>query len=314
MEYNLVGEERVSMGFQEVPMSDVSYDIFSGRKTFFIAPDISLLPETYMEEYLSHGYETYIICDDRYCSLKKKVELIINLFRDSILFFYIDAEIEGIDWQKYIYHLQRDYGDKVLIGVLYSKGRSDAERERLERFYLFDVGVQCGCIGLEYQHTKNFSLIDRVMYANQAGGRRKTVRAICDDTSEVSFTFEHENFLAKITDISLNHFSCVMKKDAKKLPVYTKIKDMLLIVNGLHFQTDGIILMERKTYDGPLYIFVFTRLDGSQGLEPDTSHRLSQKIYKMVTTRAKSIMNSAFESASRGQDIESISSEFAGKV
>ena len=88
MEYNLVGEERVSMGFQEVPMSDVSYDIFSGRKTFFIAPDISLLPETYMEEYLSHGYETYIICDDRYCSLKKKVELIINLFRDSILFFY----------------------------------------------------------------------------------------------------------------------------------------------------------------------------------------------------------------------------------
>ncbi|MEE3312771.1 MAG: hypothetical protein VZR56_01295 [Treponema sp.] len=295
-------------------MSDISFDIFSGRKTFFIAPDISLLPETYMEEYLSHGYETYIICDDRYCSLKKKVELIINLFRDSILFFYIDAAIEGIEWQKYIYHLQRDYGDKVLIGVLYSKGHTDEEREKLEKYYLFDVGVQCGCIGLEYQHTKNFALIDKVMYANQAGGRRKTVRAICDDTSEVSFMHEDESYSAKITDISLNHFSCVMKKSSKPLPIYTKISDMLLIVNGLHFQTDGILLMERVTDDGPLYIFVFTRIDGSQGLESDTAHRLSQKIYKIVTTKAKDIMASAFESAGRGQDIESISKAFANKV
>lgn len=296
-------------------MSDDSFDILAGRKTFFIAPDVSLLPENYMEEYLLHGYETYIICDDRYCSLKKKVELIINLFKDSILFFYIDAAIEGIEWQKYIYQLQREHGDKVLIGVLYSKGHTDEEREKMEKYYLFDVGIQCGCIGLEYQHTKNFTLIDRVMHANQAGGRRKTVRAICDDTSEVSFVHENESFSAKITDISLNHFSCVMPKSAKKIPIYTKVTDMLLIVNGLHFETDGILLMERTSADGcPLYIFVFTRLDGSQGLESDTTHRLSQKIYKIVTTKAKDIMASAFESAGRGQDIASISTALAGKV
>ncbi len=279
-------------------MGESTADLYAGRKTFFIAPDPSLLPESYMEDYLNHGYESYIICDDRYCPLYKKVEIIISLFSDCILFFYVDAVIEGLDWPKYILHLQHDYGNRVRIGVLYSKRRSESERERLERYYLFDVGVQCGCVALEYHHSKNFALLDKVMHANQAAGRRKTVRAICDDTSDVTFFYKKIEYKGKLEDVSLNHFSCVLfDAEPGELPAYAKVKDILLVVNGMHFHSNGVLMMQRETEAGLLYIFVFMKADGTQGLESDSAHRLSQKIYQMVTTRTKDLLHTVFTQA-----------------
>ena len=132
-------------------MDDTISFALEGRKTFFIATEQSLLPESYLEDYLTRGYETYIIPDDRNCPLVKKVETIINIFDDSILFFYIDAEVMGLNWKIYIKQLQERHGEHVLIGVLYSKRHNEEERRRIEKYYLFDVGIQGGCISLEYQ-------------------------------------------------------------------------------------------------------------------------------------------------------------------
>ena len=102
-------------------MNETTLTVLEGRKTFFIVPDTSLLPESYLEDYMARGYETYIIEDDRSCPLDKKIESIITVFSDSILFFYIDSEVPGIVWADYIKDLQKRHGDKVLIGVLYAK-------------------------------------------------------------------------------------------------------------------------------------------------------------------------------------------------
>ena len=99
-------------------MDEATKHIVEGRKTFFIVPDASLLPETYLEDYMARGYETYIIGDDRYCPLETKIDVIIQTFTDSIIFFYIDTLVDGIDWHIYIRELQRRYGEKILIGVL----------------------------------------------------------------------------------------------------------------------------------------------------------------------------------------------------
>ena len=193
-------------------MDDTISFALEGRKTFFIATEASLLPESYLEDYLTRGYETYIIPDDRNCPLAKKVESIISIFEDSILFFYIDADVANLDWKTYIKQLQDRYGERILIGVLYSKRHNDEERRRIEKYYLFDVGIQGGCISLEYQKTKNFSLIDRVMFANQASGRRKNVRAICDANSKISFDYNGVTYTGSLSDISLTHFSCAMNR------------------------------------------------------------------------------------------------------
>ena len=280
-------------------MDDAITFALEGRKTFFIATEPSLLPESYLEDYLTRGYETYIIADDRNCPLVKKVESIINIFEDSILFFYIDAEIIGLNWKQYIKQLQERFGDQILIGVLYSKRHNDDERRRIEKYYLFDVGIQGGCISLEFQKAKNFALIDKVMFANQASGRRKNVRAICDNNSKVTFVYNSIEFTATLSDISLTHFSCTIPGESY-IPLYEKIKNVFVDINGLHFKTDAILLLQRVIKNKMLYVFIFSRHDGSQGLDGDLKHRLSEKIYQMVTNKVKMILQLVFDEVGRG--------------
>lgn len=270
--------------------------IIDGRKTFFIVPDATLLPETYLEDYMARGYETYIIGDDRYCPLKAKVEIIIETFLDSILFFYIDMPIKGIKWEKYIKELQEKYAGRILIGVLYLKRQNDEEKQKLEKYYLFDVGIQCGCIALEYQKAKNFALIDKVMYANQACGRRKNIRAICDTRSKVSFVTKRGQIKGSILDVSLSHFSCTFERTLD-IQMYEKVPKILININGLHFASDGILVMQRKKNGIILNVFVFSNSMGQQGIESDLKPRLLERIYQMTSDKVKSLLRYKFEEA-----------------
>ncbi|MBQ1833854.1 MAG: hypothetical protein II563_09545 [Treponema sp.] len=273
----------------------------AGRKTFFIAPDITILPESYMEEYMTRGYEAYIIVDDRYCPIGRKIELIISMYPNSIFFFYIDAKIEGIEWPKFIYKMQREHGNEALFGILYLNAKTEAEKERIKKFYLFDVGVQCGCIGLDYQHKKNFVLIDSVLKANQATGKRKTIRATCTGASEVSFVRDNLQYRGKINDISLSHFSCQFYEGT--LPQYSKVKDMMLVIDGIHIQTNGVLLMQRPIPDGgKLNVFVFAKNDGTFGLEGENFIRVSEKIYQLISTKTKEMLHRLFVTA--GKELE----------
>mgnify|MGYP003571291650 CR=1 FL=1 len=270
--------------------------IIEGRKTFFISPDPSLLPETYLEDYMARGYETYIIGDDRYCPLKAKVEVIIETFTDSILFFYVDSQVKGVKWEKYIKELQQKYMGRILIGVLYLKRQNEEEKKNLEKYYLFDVGIQCGCIALEYQKNKNFALIDKVMFANQACGRRKNIRAICDTRSRVSFITKRGQVKGSVLDVSMSHFSCIFDKTLD-IKLYEKVEKMLLNLNGLHFATDAILVMQRPKNGVTLNVFVFSNSMGQQGVESDIQPRLLERIYQLTSDKAKSLMRYKFDEA-----------------
>lgn len=280
-------------------MANETQLIVEGRKTFFFAADTSLMPEAYLEDYMAQGYETYIISDDRYCPLTKKVEIIVNTFKDSILFFNIDAQIPGIDWEQYIKRLQVLYGQHFVIGVLYTRRQNELDQQRLEKYYLFDVGITGGCIALEYQKTKNFSRIFKVMYANQACGRRKNVRAICDDSSKVSFESSGKIYRGKLSDISISHFSCIFDTHFP-VQMYEKIANIIIEVNGSHFRADAIYSMSRELSDGRLlFVFVFTKHDGNPGLDTELAQRLLNKIYLMVTDKVKGLMRELFDQAGK---------------
>ncbi|WP_407426828.1 hypothetical protein [Treponema sp.] len=276
--------------------NETSNQIIEGRKTFFIAPDDSLLPEKYLEDFMARGYEAYIISDDRYCPLKVKIDIIIKTFRDSILFFYIDSVVEGIEWANYILDLQAKNDGNILIGVLYSKRADSEEKKQLERYYLYDVGIQCGCIGLEFQRTKNFALIDKVMFANQACGRRQNVRAICDSSSKVVFEIENMQYTGRVLDVSLSHFSATFEYPLDVTPGY-KIKNMLVSINGLHFSTDALVIMSRSYSNSSMYVFVYLTPDNRQGLESDTRAKVLQKTYQMISDKVKNLLWAKFDAA-----------------
>lgn len=302
----------------DLPQLNVPKDpqaAFKGRKTFFVTPDTSLLPESYLEDYLSHGYEAYVISDTHSCSFRKKIDLIVSIFPDSIIFFHIDYEADGIKWPSYIRELQNAYNNSIIIGVLYNKRLNEAEARELERFYLLDVGIQGGCISLEFQRARNFALIDKVMYANQSAGRRKTVRAMCDSLSNLSFdrlrlrmqTRELLRYKASIRDISLGHFSCTFTQCPYEIPLYEKVEDIILLVNGIHIRADAVLVMKREIPDAdPLYVFMFTKADGSAGLDGDSSIRLGKKIYQMITDQTKQVLKDVFVQAGITERNESL--------
>ena len=71
-------------------------------------------------------------------------------------------------------------------------------------------------------------------------------------------------------------------------------------INGLHFKTDAILLLQRVSNNTMLYVFIFSKHDGAQGLEEDLKRRLSEKIYQMVTDKVKMILQLVFDEVGRG--------------
>ena len=184
-------------------------DIVMGRKTFFILPDTSLMPTSYLEDYFALGYECYYIENDKRVRFQKKVDVILSLFKDLILFFNVDFSIPDFEWEDYIQDLVIDHKIQDSIGILYTKRATKEDKARIEKKYLYELGVRCGCTQLEYQKKQNFELIAKLLFANQAQGRRKTIRALCSAACTYSVTYgSHQVTTAGVLqDISLSHFS-----------------------------------------------------------------------------------------------------------
>ena len=126
-------------------------EIVTGRKTFFILPDTSLMPESYLEDYFALGYECYYIENDKRVKIQKKVDIIISIFKDLILFFNIDFNIPDLEWADFIQDLIMDYKIQGSIGILYTKRATKEDKARIEKRYLYELGVRCGCAQLEFQ-------------------------------------------------------------------------------------------------------------------------------------------------------------------
>ena len=89
-------------------MSSLVNEIIQGRKTFFIAPDKSLFPESYLEDYLALGYECYFVDTDIFLSITAKVEIILSVFQDALIFFSIDSPLQNDSWPNFISRLQKN--------------------------------------------------------------------------------------------------------------------------------------------------------------------------------------------------------------
>ena len=260
-----------------------------GRKTFFIAPDTSFLPESYLEDFLSRGYEAYIIKDFRFYPIYEQVKIIVETCPDSILFFFVDSDV-GVDWAKFIKYIQDEFQGKALIGVLYAKGRTDEQKAAMEKYYLFDLGLQCGCIELAYNKEKNFEIIDKVMYANQACGRRKNVRAICDSAASANFVYQGAVVKGRVSDISVSHFSFIPDPNYTfpDIPLYTNIGEITVTFKGFRFKVPATLMIQRDLDGGKvLQVFVMLKSNGQQGLDEDIAEKVRERIYTMVTDKVK---------------------------
>lgn len=282
-------------------MTTLMSEMLSGRKTFFIVPDQSLFPSNYLEEFLVDGYETYFIENDKICPLERKVEIIMDIFKDCIIFFNIDANIANIHWPTYIKNLQNRCNPTTVLGVFYVKRSSVQERFALEKLYLYDIGIQSGCVQLEYRKNANFTIIEKILYANQAMGRRKFVRAICENSCSLSFVFNGVQYDGVISDISLSHFSCSFRVHCP-VPQYEKVQNIQFNIRGMHFRSDAVLFMQRMSENGMLFIFAFTNKQGGNGLDLYAQQMLIPKLYDIMNDNCKGILDPLFHNLNHNKD------------
>lgn len=271
-------------------------DIVMGRKTFFILPDTSLMPTSYLEDYFALGYECYYIENDKRVKFQKKVDVILSLFKDLILFFNVDFTIPDFEWSEYIQNLVIEHKIQDSVGILYTKRATKEDKARIEKKYLYELGVRCGCTQLEYQKKQNFELIAKLLFANQAQGRRKTIRALCSAACTYSVTYGSHQISAAgvLQDISLSHFTILSPGSGLEIKLYEKLKDIHFNIRGFLFRSDAVLVMERPVNGDMLYVFAFINSNGTTGLEDRTRSLLIPALYKLLSSNCTALLEQLY--------------------
>lgn len=280
-------------------------EIVTGRKTFFILPDTSLMPESFLEDYFALGYECYYVAFDKRVNMEKKVKVITSLFKDLIIFFNIDYNLPNFDWEDYIYNYIQANDNAASVGILYTKRQTKLEKSVLERKFLYEMGIRCGCIQLEYQKSNNFELIGKILYANQAQGRRKTIRALCSSACTYTYTYGpyKDSVTGTLQDISLSHFTILVSGAGLEIKLYEKIADVHFNIRGFLFRSDAVLVMERPVNGDMLYVFAFVSTSGANGLDERTRGLLIPSLYKLLSLNCNTVLDQMYNKLSEAEQV-----------
>ena len=270
-------------------------EIVTGRKVFFIAPDTTLMPRSYLEDFFALGYECYYIEYDKREDFEKKVKAIISLFEDILLFFNIDYPVPGVNWEELIKDISIENNKKSIVGIYYVKRQSNEEKTYIEKKYMPLVGLGPGFIQLEYSKSKNIEILEEALWANKAQGRRKTIRALCTATCTYTCMYEGSRENGVLQDISLSHFSIVIPPEKMPVKLYEKIKDFHFNIQGLLFTSDAVLMMERETAGGRLCVFAFLNSTGGNGLEQRIKLLLIPTLYKLLSANVNMVIEREIE-------------------
>lgn len=279
-------------------------DFAVGRKTFFITPDLSLFPENFLEEFFALGFECYFVENLKTILLEEQIEAIISVFQDVILFFNIDFNIPGINWYAFIKNLQEKHPE-IFIGVMFVKRPDREVKNRLEKLFNYDLGIKCGCVQLEYQRNANFWIIQKILFANQAQGRRKTIRALCTGAYTFSFELSGQAYDGALQDISLSHFSFIYPKDKMIINSYEKIDNIHFHLKGLLIRSDAVLIMQRHIGEDVLNVFAFLDENGMNGLTGRYKQLLLPNIYELMSTNYKNLMAKVLQTRKDDNNIPS---------
>ena len=281
-------------------MIESTNETIVGIKTFFVVPELSTFPEEFLKSYFMRGYETYFLDDDPYCPLEMKIHVLFSIFPQLILFFNIDRPIRGVDWPVFIAGIQRKYGDRAMIGVMYHKRNNPEEVRKLEHLYLYTIGIVCGCIAVSYQKSKNLNLVMNVLAANQANGQRKYLRAICDDTYKANMDYHGASYRCTLRDISISHFSCVFVGKAPEIALMERVSGIQMNLRGIILQVDGVLCLKRVMKQDMINVFVFRAEDGREGLNQEHLRKVNDLIFHSLSTKINDLLRKEYD-AVRGQ-------------
>lgn len=264
-------------------------DIF-GRKIFFIAPDSTLIPSSFMENLCTLGYESHIVARGGDL-LSDSVKKITEKFPDALIFFNIDTSAPGMGWLQFIRQIRQDNAE-LAVGIVF-EATSQEHVRHVQAEYGSNVTAEC--LALSHDNEKeNFASLLSVLEKTGAKGRRNNIRAKCDETSHISFKQGSLNFHAKLDDVNISHISCIVEgvEGIHDIRIYDKIRGALINVNGFEFTSDIVLIMKRVKMGVSTAIFMFIKKpDDEPGLEAEVERQLNKKIYEITSEEFTQFLN-----------------------
>ena len=225
----------------------------SSRKIFLLYPH-SVIRDDMLDILIMAGYETYTLVDE------KKAQKLLSKFPESILFINIDEGLKEEDWEIYIRGILNDPKTKdARLGIM-----SYNQDQSLMQKYLIDMSIPCGYIQLKLGLRESTKIVLTALETIEAKGRRKCIRAECEDDISSSLNFKRDSNLyrGKILDISSAGIAARFEKMAD-LPANTFIKDVQLRLRGGLVMTDMIFVGHRRD-NRLIYIMLFTQTISSE--------------------------------------------------
>lgn len=220
----------------------------SGKKVFFLYPP-SVVQGEVISRLLEMEYEVYVLKDH------VVARRVLRAYPDSIVFVNIEDGLNEPDWAKWIAALRADpVTERVGVGIL----AYNAD-EGLQEKYLMNYGARCGFVRLRLGAEESVRILAATLQANEAKGRRKYIRALCegDALTSINVKYFKTSFSGTLRDVSSVGFSCKFAPDPA-LPKNTLLDDIQLKLHGVLLNTEGVVFGHRTEADGTLYVILFT--------------------------------------------------------
>jgi hypothetical protein len=216
----------------------------AGKKIFILYPH-SVIRDELLDILIMSGFESYVLHDH------KRAQKLLVKFPDSIMFINIDEGMSETEWEAYIRGIQEDASTKdCRLGIL-----SYNTDQRLMQKYLMDLAVPCGYIHLKLGAKESTKIMLSVLEANEARGRRKFIRAFCEEDVNATVNIKHSGgiYYGSILDISAAGIAARFDK-FEDLPPNSVIREIQLKLRGSLVLTDAVLMGKR---DDNVWVFLF---------------------------------------------------------
>jgi hypothetical protein len=218
----------------------------SGKKVFLLHPH-SVIHEEMLDILIMSGFETYVLKDH------ERARKILERFPGSIMFINIDEGMSEPKWEAYIRELQENPKTAAArLGILsYNQDKALMEK------YLMNLSVPCGYVQLKLGIQESTRIILGALQANEARGRRKYIRASCENDSYATMNYKTLEglFQGKILDISSAGIAARIP-GFPALPANSRLQAVQLKLRGGMVMTDAVLIGKRQG-DQEVWILLF---------------------------------------------------------
>ena len=207
-----------------------------GKKIFLLYPH-SVIHQEMLDILIMAGYETYTIMD------AEKARRLLKKFPGSIMFINIDEGLKEPEWEAYIRKIQTDDATKdSKLGIM-----SYNQDKDLMKKYLMDLAIPCGYVQLKLGLHESTKIILGALEANEARGRRRYIRAECEDDLNATMNYKGDTgiYHGKILDISSAGIAAKFDK-AEDLAVNSILREVQLKLRGGLILADMVFMGKRR--------------------------------------------------------------------